>query len=280
MMKIGWIGAGIMGNPMVSHLIDHGFEMHVFARHPQKVQNLIEKGAILENDISSLAACCDVICTMVGFPSDVKEVYETLFASIKPGTICIDFTTSSPDLAIELAQKGAKKQVTVLDAPVTGGDVGAKQGTLTILVGGPKDTFDQLQPVFSAFGKDIFYCGKAGAGQKVKIANQIMIANTLQGICEAMTYLKSQGSDPALVIQNLQNGAAGSRQLELLGPKMLQNDFDPGFYIKHFVKDLRIALNQKEVQLTGVQNVINEYITLMDQGYQDLGTQALIKYFQ
>ncbi|MBE6118965.1 MAG: NAD(P)-dependent oxidoreductase [Erysipelotrichaceae bacterium] len=279
-MKIGWIGAGIMGNPMVHHLLKNGHEAHVYARHPQKVQNLVEEGAVLEESIASLVQHSDVICTMVGFPSDVKEVYGTIFEHIEPGKICIDFTTSSPSLAVALAQQGKDKQVTVLDAPVTGGDAGAKQGTLTILVGGPKETFDQLQPVFSAFGKDIFYCGEAGAGQKVKIANQIMIANTLQGICEAMTYLKSQGCDPALVIQNLQNGAAGSRQLELLGPKMLQNNFDPGFYIKHFVKDLRIALDQKEAKLTGVENVIQEYITLMDQGYQDLGTQALIKYFQ
>lgn len=279
-MKIGWIGAGIMGNPMVAHLMNHELEVHVFARHPQKVQNLIEKGAVLEKDISSIAAHCDVICTMVGFPSDVQEIYETLFASAKPGTICIDFTTSSPELAIMLSETGKEKGITVLDAPVTGGDAGAKQGTLTILVGGPEETFQQLQPIFTSFGKDIFYCGPAGAGQKVKIANQIMIANTLQGICEAMTYLKSQGSDPALVIQNLKNGAAGSRQLELLGPKMIQNDFDPGFYIKHFVKDLRIALDQHEVKLSGVETVIQEYLSLMDQGYQDLGTQALIKYFQ
>ncbi len=279
-MRIGWIGAGIMGNPMVSHLMKHGYTMHVYARHPEKVQNLIDEGAVLETDIPSLVHHCDVICTMVGFVSDVQEVYEKILEAIEPHKICIDFTTSDVQLAMDLHEKGKEKQVEVLDAPVTGGDTGARQGTLTVLVGGSKEVFDSLQGVFNAFGKNVYYCGQAGAGQKVKIANQIMIANTLQGICEAMSYLKGQDLDPDLVNQYLKEGAAGSKQLEINGAKMVLEDFEPGFYIKHFVKDLKIALSQDKVKLAGVERVISEYIDLMDKGYGDKGTQALIKFFE
>ena len=279
-MRIGWIGAGIMGKPMVRHLHHHGHEVHVYARHPEKVQDLKEEGIFIQKDIPALVSHVDVIGTMVGFPQDVREVYAQLFKVLRPGMTCIDFTTSDPKLAIELSKAGAEKQIQILDAPVTGGDVGAQNGTLTILVGGQKEVFESMMPIFSAFGQEIHHCGEAGSGQKVKIANQIMIANTLQGICEAFSYCKGQGLDPALVIECLQHGAAGSRQLSLLGEKMLQNDYAPGFYIKHFVKDLKIALSQDQIQLNGVENVIREYLDLIDQGYGEKGTQALIQAFQ
>lgn len=279
-MKIGWIGAGIMGCPMVCHLLDNDHEVHVYARHPEKVKTALDKGAKLENSIQSLVEKVDVVCTMVGFPSDVQEVYNEIFKYIKTGKYCIDFTTSSPDLAKTLYEQGREKGVHVLDAPVTGGDVGAIKGTLTILVGSDKEDFDTMHPIFEAFGLAIHYCGKAGSGQYVKIANQIMIANNLQGICEAVQYLKVKDLDENLIITCLKNGAAGSRQLDLNGQKMLEEDYAPGFYVKHFVKDLKIALEKQDISLVGVETVIKEYLELMDKGYSDAGTQCLIEYFK
>ena len=279
-MRIGWIGAGIMGKPMIRHLHHNGHQVHVYARHLEKIQDLKTDGIFLHPDIPALVQHVDVVCTMVGFPQDVQEVYEQLFKVLRPGMTCIDFTTSAPELAIKLYETGIQNQIQILDAPVTGGDIGAQNGTLTILVGGQKSVFEEMMPIFSAFGQEIHYCGKAGSGQKVKIANQIMIANTLQGICEAFSYCKGQGLDPGLVIECLQHGAAGSRQLSLLGEKMIQKDYAPGFYIKHFVKDLKIALHQDQVKLAGVEHVIQEYLDLIDQGYGEKGTQALIQAFQ
>ena len=280
MRKIGWIGAGIMGQPMVIHLLNKGYEVHVYARHPERVEQAKNAGAILEESIVSLTSNVDVICTMVGFPSDVKEVYDVIFSCIDAGKTCIDFTTSSPKLAKELYTKGKELGVHVLDAPVTGGDTGAKNGTLTVLVGADKEDFETNKEIFEAFGTQIEYCGKASCGQHVKMANQIMIANTLQGICEAMSYLKCKDVDESFVYRFLRNGAAGSKQLEFQGKKMLENDYAPGFYVKHFVKDLKIAVQEANFPLYGVNRVIKEYVDLMDRGMSDLGTQCLIEYFR
>ena len=280
MRKIGWIGAGIMGQPMVIHLLNKGYEVHVYARHPERVEQAKNAGAILEESIVSLASNVDVICTMVGFPSDVKEVYDVIFSCIEKDKTCIDFTTSSPKLAKELYTKGKELGVHVLDAPVTGGDTGAKNGTLTVLVGADKEDFETNKEIFEAFGTQIEYCGKASCGQHVKMANQIMIANTLQGICEAMSYLNCKDVDESFVYRFLRNGAAGSKQLEFQGKKMLENDYAPGFYVKHFVKDLKIAVQEANFPLYGVNRVIKEYVDLMDRGMSDLGTQCLIEYFR
>lgn len=277
-MKIGWIGAGIMGAPMIMHLLENSHEVHVFARHPEKIQDLKEKGVLVEDSIKSLVQHSDVICTMVGFPSDVKEVYKKIFDVIEPGKTCIDFTTSSPDLAIELHEKALKRHVIMMDAPVTGGDVGAKNGTLTILVGSEPQEFEDMREIFSCFGTHIHYCGPAGSGQKVKIANQIMIANTLQGICEAMQYLQSQDMSSQSIIDCLKNGAAGSKQLDLQGEKMIHEDYAPGFYVKHFVKDLKIAT--EHISLAGVRQVLREYNQLISEGMSNSGTQCLIEYFR
>lgn len=280
MRKIGWIGAGIMGQPMVIHLLNKGYEVHVYARHPERVEQAKNAGAILEESIVSLTSNVDVICTMVGFPSDVKEVYDVIFSCIDAGKTCIDFTTSSPKLAKELYTKGKELGVHVLDAPVTGGDTGAKNGTLTVLVGADKEDFETNKEIFEAFGTQIEYCGKVSCGQHVKMANQIMIANTLQGICEAMSYLNCKDVDESFVYRFLRNGAAGSKQLEFQGKKMLENDYAPGFYVKHFVKDLKIAVQEANFPLYGVNRVIKEYVDLMDRGMSDLGTQCLIEYFR
>lgn len=279
-MRIGWIGAGIMGQPMVCHLLNHGYEVLVYARHPERVQDCVSKGAVLKESIEALCSSCDVLCTMVGFPSDVREVYDQIFSDPGQVKFCIDFTTSDPELAEELYIQGKERGIVCIDAPVTGGDVGAKNGALTILVGADKALFESMKPIFECFGSYIYYCGNAGAGQRVKLANQIMIANTLQGICEAMAYLKSVGMDPALVVEDLANGAAGSKQLDLQGQKILNHNYDPGFYIKHFVKDLKLAIKDSKVSLAGVDRVIKEYVALMDQGLGDRGTQALMAYFE
>lgn len=280
MKKIGWIGAGIMGQPMVIHLLNKGYEVHVYARHPEKVEDAKNAGAIMEASIENLTKNCDVICTMVGFPSDVEEVYEKIFSSIEREKTCIDFTTSSPQLAKKLYHKGKKLGVHILDAPVTGGDTGAKNGTLTILVGSDQEDFEKNKEIFEAFGSQIEYCGTAGCGQHVKMANQIMIANTLQGICEAMSYLKCKDVDESFVYRFLRNGAAGSKQLDFQGKKMLENDYAPGFYVKHFVKDLKIAVQEANFPLYGVNKVIQEYVDLMDRCMSDLGTQCLIEFFR
>lgn len=279
-MKIGWIGAGIMGLPMIGHLMNEGFEVHLYARNFDKVKSALDKGAIKEESMESLVQNVDVVCTMVGLVSDVREVYDEIFKYVKVGQTCIDFTTSSPELAKELYQKGKEIGVHILDAPVTGGDVGAKNGTLTILVGADTEDFEKMYSIFDAFSGAIHYCGNAGSGQYVKIANQIMIANNLQGICEAIQYLNSKDIDENLIITCLKNGAAGSKQLDLNGQKMLDKDYEPGFYVKHFIKDLNIALDRKTIPLTGVENVVKEYLELVDKGYNEKGTQCLIEYFR
>lgn len=263
-MRIGFVGAGIMGAPIVGHLMKAGHEVVVYARHPERVA--VPKEIL----VSSLeqAFDVDVFMTMLGFPSDVKSVYERLIESdYRP--LCVDLTTSSPDLAVELA-----KSLSILDAPVTGGDVGAQRGQLTVLVGGDRALFEKLTPLFECFGQHIYYCGPSGSGQSVKAANQIMIANTLQGIGEAMAYLEASGLDKRLLVDFLKDGAAGSSQLSLQGQKVIDGDMSPGFYVKHFLKDLRIALER--LDLAGVKRVIEEYESL---DVNEEGTQSLVKYF-
>lgn len=235
MTRVGWIGAGIMGKAMGRNLMKHGFELHLYARHPQKVQDIVAEGAILHDSIASCVRACDVVITMVGFPDDVREVYMGeggIFAHAREGQLLIDMTTSSPKLAQELAQLGREKDLRVLDAPVTGGDAGAREGTLTILIGGREEDAKAAWPLFEAMGRHIHHCGEAGCGQHMKLANQIMIAGALSGVSEAAAYIQKQGMDPQEMIDDLKAGAAGSRQLELLGPKMVRHDFAPGFFVK------------------------------------------------
>lgn len=278
-MKIGWIGSGIMGSPMICHLLEKGNAVYVYARHKEKITRVLEKGAVFQESIEELVHNSDVICTMVGMLKDVKEVYEEIFKEIEPGKICIDFTTSSPDLAKELYEQGKNRHVRIMDAPVTGGDVGAENGTLTILVGSDLDAFEDMYELLACFGKNIYHCGAAGSGQSVKIANQIMLSNTLQGICEGMQYLNARGMDEHLIFECLKEGAAGSKQLDLQGEKMLNHDYEPGFYVKHLVKDLSVALEEKSISLTGIKQVKKEYQELMQDGMENLGTQCLIEYF-
>lgn len=283
---IGFIGTGIMGKSMLRNLGKAGYTMHCYARHPQKVADLKEEGVAIHPSITDLAKACQCIITIVGFPKDVEEVYfasGALMESAAPGTILIDMTTTSPTLAQKLYAEGEKKGFHVLDAPVTGGDTGAKNGTLSILVGGDKADFEMLQPVFRGMGTNINYMGGAGMGQHAKMANQIMIAGAMSGVCEALNYAKANGLDLETLLKAVSTGAAGSAQLNAFGPKMIKGDFAPGFFLKHFIKDMGLAeeeAEKKQLELPILQQVLKEYRELEKEGKGDLGTQALYTYYQ
>ena len=286
MERIGWIGAGIMGKPMARNLMKAGYEAHVYARHPEKVADIVEEGASFHAAIADCVRASDVVITMVGFPEDVEDVYFTqgnIMDSAEAGKVLIDMTTTSPALSKKLYDEGKRRGLSVLDAPVTGGDSGARTGTLSILVGGDKDVYEKCRPLFSAMGTSITYFGPAGCGQHAKMANQIMIAGALSGVCEALTYAKAEGLDLDRLIGAVSTGAAGSRQLDFQGSKILAGDFAPGFFMKHFAKDMRIA--EEEAGKAGLDlNVLDTTLEncrqLVEEGLGDLGTQALIKHYE
>ncbi len=245
MHKIGFIGVGIMGKSMVRNLMKAGFELHIYARTRSKVEDVIGEGAVFHECIKDCVESCEAVITIVGFPQDVEEVYfdeQNILDSAAPGTYLIDMTTTSPMLAKKIYEAGSGKGFRVLDAPVTGGDAGAKEGTLSILVGGKKEDYEACMPLFEAMGTNINYQGEAGCGQHAKLANQIMIAGTLSGVCEALTYAKSKGLDLQALLNSVSTGAAGSKQLDTFGPKILADDYAPGFFMKHFIKDMKLAL--------------------------------------
>lgn len=285
MKKIGFIGVGIMGKSMVRNLMKNGFEVSIFARNKEKVLDVISEGANFYTTIKECVSGCDAIITIVGFPKDVEEVYfgeNGIIENVKEGTYVIDMTTSSPKLAVEIFEKAKEKGVKALDAPVTGGDIGAKKGTLTILVGGEEEDYKACLPIFQAMGTNIHYEGKAGFGQHTKLANQIMIAGAISGVCEAMAYAKDKGLDVKKMIDSVSTGAAGSKQLELVSPKILEEDFAPGFFIKHFIKDMKLAKEEAladNVNLDILSKVLENYEELEREGFGDLGTQALIKHY-
>ena len=286
MKKVAWIGVGIMGKSMVRNLMKAGFELHIYARTRAKVEDVIGEGAVFHDTIGDCVKGCEAVITMVGFPKDVEEVYFTpgnILDSAEPGAYLIDMTTTSPALAEKLYAEGVKRGYRVVDAPVTGGDTGAKAGTLSILVGGEQEDFEACMPLFQAMGTNINHQGKAGCGQHAKMANQIMIAGTLSVVCEALTYAKAKGLDPHVLISSLATGAAGSKQLDAFGEKIVAGDYAPGFFLKHFVKDMGLALEEAQrsgITLDILAQVLENYKNLEGEGYGDLGTQALIKHYQ
>lgn len=285
MNKIGFIGVGIMGKSMVRNLMKAGFELHIYARNKEKVKDVISEGANFHESIQDCVKDCEAVITIVGFPKDVEEVYfeeGNILDSAESGAYLIDMTTTSPMLAEKIYKEGTEKGYHVLDAPVTGGDTGAKAGTLSILVGGLKEDFEKCMPLFQAMGTNINYQGNAGCGQHAKLANQIMLAGTLSGVCEALTYAKAKGLDPQVFLDSVSTGAAGSKQLDIFGPKILAGDYEPGFFLKHFVKDMKLALteaNMSELSLEVLSLVLANYEELEAAGYGNLGTQALMKYY-
>ena len=286
MKSIGWIGVGIMGKPMVRNLQKAGYTLHIYARNREKVADVIQEGAIFHDTIGDCAQGRDAVITMVGFPKDVEEVYfapGNILDRADPGTYLIDMTTTSPKLAVRIYENARKKGLKALDAPATGGDTGAKAGTLTILVGGDQEAFETCLPVFEAMGKNIRYEGKAGNGQHTKMCNQIAIAGALSGACEAIAYAKAVGLDPQVMLDSISTGAAGSAQLSNVASRILKDDYDPGFFIKHFIKDMKLASEEAEAagaKLGVLDYVLDMYRDLETEGLGDLGTQALIKYYE
>ena len=283
--KIGFIGTGIMGSAMAGHLMDAGFEVSVYNRTKSKAQALIERGARWCETSGDCAKDQDVVITIVGYPKDVEQIYLSeggIIDSAKAGTYLVDMTTSSPIIAEKIFTAAKVKNLHAVDAPVTGGDVGAKNATLTILVGGAEEDFQTLQPVFAAMGKNIVYEGAAGAGQKTKACNQIAIAGTLAGVCEAFAYAKASGLDVEKVYSAIATGAAGSFQMTGVARKGLDGNFDPGFMLKHFGKDLAIGNETATAYGTSLPilaMVLHEVRKLEESGEGNLGTQALLKYY-
>ena len=286
MRKVGVIGVGIMGKSMVRNLMKAGFELHIYARNRAKVEDVIGEGALFHDSIAACVKGCEAVITIVGFPQDVEEVYFDeggILESADAGAYLIDMTTTSPQISVKISKEGEEKGFHVLDAPVTGGDTGAKAGTLSILVGGKEEDFEACMPLFEAMGTNINYQGEAGCGQHAKLANQIMIAGTLTGVCEALSYAKAKGLDMPTLLKSVSTGAAGSKQLDTFGPKILEEDYAPGFFMKHFIKDMKLALveaNISGLSLEMLSLVLANYEELEAEGLGDLGTQALMKYYE
>lgn len=286
MKKIGFIGIGIMGKSMVRNLMKAGYEVAVYTRTRSKAEDIISEGAIWCEDVRACSKGRDAVITIVGYPQDVEEVYfgeKGIIANADKGTCLIDMTTTSPKLAVRIYEDARKAGLTALDAPVTGGDTGAREGTLTILVGGGRETFDRCLPVFEAMGKVIRYEGKAGNGQHTKMCNQIAIAGAISGVCEAMVYAKANGLDVGVMVDSIATGAAGSAQLNAMAPRILSGNFAPGFFIKHFIKDMKLATEEAEaagISLGVLDHVLSMYETMAASGLGDEGTQALVKYYQ
>lgn len=286
MKKIGFIGVGVMGRGMVLNLSRAGYDVSIFTRSKNKVEDLINEKIKWCDDIEQCCKDKDIIMTMVGFPHDVEEIYfseKGIIGSAKPKTVLIDFTTSDPTLANKIYDQAKKKDLFSLDCPVSGGDIGAAKGTLSIMVGGDEEVFKEVKPLLEVLGTNINYVGKAGNGQHTKMANQIALAGALAGVCEAITYAQNVNLDPEIMLQCIASGAAGSWQMNNNGPKMLTSDFDPGFYIKHYIKDMKIAKDvntTNNLDLEVLNTVLKMFETLQANGDESLGTQALIKYYQ
>lgn len=284
-MHIGFIGTGVMGLSICKHLQAAGHTLHIYTRTKEKAMSLVESGATWHATPVEVANQSEVVFTMVGYPHDVEEVYlgsNGLFDTQGAKTF-VDLTTSTPELASRLAEVGLSKGLRVVDAPVSGGDIGAQQGVLSIMIGGDERTVAELLPIFHVFGKNIVYQGPAGAGQHTKMCNQIAIASTMVAVCEALTYGKRAGLDLNKVLESITQGAAGSWSLTNLGPKMIDGDYAPGFYIKHFVKDMGIALDEAErmsIELPGLARAKKLYDELIEEGFEEEGTQALIRHYK
>lgn len=282
---VGFIGIGVMGKSMAGHIQKAGYPLHVYTRTAEKAKELVEGGAVWHETPGELAAACDVVFTMVGYPKDVEDIYlgsNGLVERAKPGAYLIDMTTSSPLLAGRIYEACAARGLHGLDAPVSGGDIGARDAKLSIMVGGDEADFDAVLPLFRLMGSNIVLQGKSGAGQHTKMCNQIAIASGMMGVSESLAYARSAGLDPETVLRSIESGAAGSWSLSNLGPRMIAGNFEPGFYVKHFIKDMGIALESaREMGLDtpGLALAESLYKQLASEGYENKGTQVLFKYY-
>ncbi len=282
---VGFIGLGVMGKSMAGHILSAGYKLHVYTRTKESAKTLVSNGAVWEGTVKSLSDKCNVIISIVGFPKDVEEIYfgeNGILNHAGKGTIIVDMTTSKPDLAVKIFDQAKLSGIESLDAPVSGGDLGAQNATLSIMVGGDKETFDKVLPIFEVMGKNIVLQGKAGSGQHTKMANQIAIAAGMVGVCESLAYAKKSGLDQETVLKSIGQGAAGSWSLNNLGPKIIAQNCDPGFYIKHFVKDMKIASKSSEqigLNSPGLDLALSLYEKMIENGFENDGTQALYKLF-
>jgi 3-hydroxyisobutyrate dehydrogenase len=280
--RIGWVGTGVMGGPMCSHLLERAFAVTVHNRTRAKAKLLTDRGATWVDSPKAVAERSDVVFTMVGFPDDVRQSYlaETgVLAGTRPGSILVDMTTTQPALAIEIAQAAQVKEATALDAPVSGGDVGARNGTLSIMVGGDRGAFEAVRSLFEAMGKSIVYQGPAGSGQHTKMCNQIVISGTMIGVCESLLYGFKAGLNLPTMLQSISGGAAGCWTLTNLAPRIIQRNFDPGFFVQHFIKDMGIALDEAKrmgLSLPGLALAHQLYMAVQAQGHGRCGTHALM----
>ena len=283
---IGWIGTGVMGRSMCSHIIEAGYPVRVYTRTKEKASALLETGAIWCNSPEEIAGSSDIIFTMVGYPEDVEEVYLSrtgILVHAEPGAILVDMSTSRPSLARKIFQEAANRGCHALDAPVSGGDIGAREATLAIMAGGERETFEKVLPLLRILGRNISLMGGPGAGQHTKMSNQILIASTMIGVVESLLYAYKAGLNQEAVIDIISTGAAGSWSLNNLGRRIIKGDFNPGFFIKHFIKDMGIALDEArrmKLALPGLALALQFYTAAAAQGWEDLGTQGLYKVFE
>lgn len=283
--QVGFIGLGIMGRSMAGHLMKAGYTVHIYSRTRAKCADLEAEGAVWHDTPAGVAGAATVIITMVGYPKDVEEVYfgpDGILGAVQPGSILIDMTTSQPALAQRIAEAAAEKGCEALDAPVSGGDVGAREGTLAIMVGGSPQAFDTALPLFQVMGKTIALLGPAGAGQHTKMVNQIVIAGTILGVAEALNYGQRAGLDLHKVLDVIGKGAAGGFQLNVLGKRMADGDFAPGFFVHHFIKDMGIALEEAERMggdYRGLKTALAQFQGFAEEGGAEAGTQGIFKHY-
>lgn len=279
--RIGWIGTGVMGTSMCGHLLDAGFATTVFSRTRARAAPLLDKGATWAASPREVARAADVVFTMVGFPADVREVIlgeKGVLAGARPGSVIVDMTTSEPSLAVAIADQARARQVHSVDAPVSGGDVGAREARLSIMIGGDREAVDALDPLWQAMGKTIVHQGGPGAGQHTKMVNQVLIATNMIGVCEALLYGYRAGLDLETVLRSVASGAAGSWSLSNLAPRIIAGNFDPGFFVEHFIKDMSIALEESKrmgLSMPGLALAQQLYLALAAQGHGRDGTHAL-----
>jgi 3-hydroxyisobutyrate dehydrogenase len=280
--RIGWIGTGVMGRSMCGHLIDAGYQTTVYNRTPAKMRDLLDKGATAVDSPREVAEQSDVVFTIVGFPSDVREVIlgkDGVLAGSRPGMAIVDMTTSDPSLAIEIAETAKAVGVDSIDAPVSGGDSGAKNAALSIMIGGDEAAVTRIDPLLKLMGKTIVYQGGPGCGQHTKMVNQTLIASGMISICEALLYAHKVGLDIPTVLKSVASGAAGSWALSNLAPRIIDGDFDPGFFVEHFLKDMKIAIDEaskRNLALPGLALGYQLYNATAAQGHSRDGTQSLI----
>ncbi|MBU2509753.1 NAD(P)-dependent oxidoreductase [bacterium] len=285
-LDLGWIGTGVMGRSMCFHLINAGHKVFIYNRTMEKAEDLVNEGAVWCETPAEVAKNSGIVFSIVGFPSDVEEVIlgsQGVLSGTEADSIIVDMTTSEPKLAAKISNAAKEKNVRTLDAPVSGGDQGARDGTLAIMVGGDRAAYDRVLPLFKIMGENIAYLGEAGAGQHTKMSNQILIASTMIGVVESLLYAYYAGLNLNEVIDVIGKGAASSWSINNLGRRIVKGDFNPGFFIKHFIKDMGIALDEAKrmnLSLPGLAMAHQFYISATAMGYENLGTQGLYKVFQ